>query len=375
MEQEPTNIDKMKTFITALISCSLMLGAVAMAQQDEEQQKGKKEKKSQQASPAQAQPQATAAGQGGTKRGKGARHEEHAPTTANSPAATESANVNAGQERGKRKGKAAAHEEATSSGATENANVNATTQEGGKRKGKRAEAATSPAATENANVNATTQEGGKHKGKRSEAAMKQPSPAAAAGTSAAVSGGAGAKPTKAGNIGKNGKQVDVQRIKGQHTNFRAQAKPQQIKTVTYNQNYRIVGAESWQGPQYEVFRAYTPAWHDSGWYRSNFSRVELIGGGYYYFNNGYWYPAWGYDPAAQYYAYDGPIYVGQRAEPPDQVIADVQAELKDMGYYTGEVDGLLGPITREALTAYQADHGLYTTAAIDEPTLDALGMS
>jgi peptidoglycan hydrolase-like protein with peptidoglycan-binding domain len=46
-----------------------------------------------------------------------------------------------------------------------------------------------------------------------------------------------------------------------------------------------------------------------------------------------------------------------------------------MGYYDGEVDGLLGPITREALTAYQADHGLYTTAAIDEPTLDALGMS
>jgi peptidoglycan hydrolase-like protein with peptidoglycan-binding domain len=45
-----------------------------------------------------------------------------------------------------------------------------------------------------------------------------------------------------------------------------------------------------------------------------------------------------------------------------------------MGYYTGEVDGLLGPLTREALTAYQADQGLATTAAIDEPTLDSLGM-
>ncbi len=221
-----------------------------------------------------------------------------------------------------------------------------------------------------------SKKGGKHKGKHAEAAMKTGSPslAATAGTSA-VSGGAGAKPTKAGNIGKNGKQVDVQKIKGQHTNFRAQAQPQKIKSVTYNQNYRIVGAERWAGPQYEVFRVYTPGWHDSGWYRSNFARVELIGGGYYYFNNGYWYPAWGYDPAAQYYAYDGPIYVGQRAEPPDQVIADVQAELQDMGYYRGEVDGLLGPLTREALTAYQSDHGLYTTAVIDEPTLDALGMS
>lgn len=330
-----------------------MLGAIAMAQQDEEQQKAKKEKKSQQSS--QAQPQATAAGaHAGTKPGKGAaKHEEHAPTMAHTPAASESANVNATQEHGKHKDKGAAH----------------------------TEAATSPAATENAN--ATVNEGaGKNKNKgaaHTEAAMKtgSPNPAATVRTSATAGTSAvsGTAKIKSGTVGKNGKTVNVQQIKAAHTSFRAQPKPEKIKTVTYNQNYRIVNAERWQGPRYEVFRAYQPAWHDSGWYRSNFSRVEMIGGGYYYFNNGYWYPAWGYDPAAQYYAYDGPIYVGQRAEPPDQVIADVQAALKDMGYYDGEVDGLLGPITREALTAYQADHGLYTTAAIDEPTLDALGMS
>jgi len=167
----------------------------------------------------------------------------------------------------------------------------------------------------------------------------------------------------------------VQQIKAQHANFRAQPKPQQVPAVTYNQNYRIQGSDQWQGQQYEVFRSYRPEWHDQGWYRSRYNRVELIGGGYYYWNNGYWYPAWGYDSGAQYYAYDGPIYVGHRAEPPDRVIADVQAELQQMGYYKGEVDGLLGPMTREALTAYQADQGLATTAAIDEPTLDSLGMS
>jgi peptidoglycan hydrolase-like protein with peptidoglycan-binding domain len=58
----------------------------------------------------------------------------------------------------------------------------------------------------------------------------------------------------------------------------------------------------------------------------------------------------------------------------DQVIADVQALLQQVGYYKPEVDGLLGPLTREALAAYQADQGLTTTAAIDEPTLDSLGM-
>jgi putative peptidoglycan binding protein len=166
----------------------------------------------------------------------------------------------------------------------------------------------------------------------------------------------------------------VQQIKSQHTNFRAQPKPQQVPAVTFNQNYRIQGSEQWQGPQYEVFRSYHPERHDEGWYRSHYNRVELIGGGYYYWNNGYWYPAWGFNPSAEYYAYDGPIYVGHRAEPPDQVIADVQALLQQMGYYRGEVDGLLGPLTREALTAYQADQGLTTTAAIDEPTLDSLGL-
>jgi hypothetical protein len=167
----------------------------------------------------------------------------------------------------------------------------------------------------------------------------------------------------------------VQQIKAQHANFRAQPKPQQVPAVTFNQNYRIQGSDRWQGQQYEVFRSYHPERHDEGWYRSHFGRVELIGGGYYYFNSGYWYPAWGYNPSSEYYAYDGPIYVGQRAEPPDRVIADVQAELQQMGYYKGEVDGLLGPLTREALAAYQTDQGLTTTAAIDEPTLDALGMS
>jgi hypothetical protein len=225
------------------------------------------------------------------------------------------------------------------------------------------------------------------KGMKEHAAKTSPAPAAAAASATpAVStathqkGQANVAAEKgqanvAAGAKKKPDQQQVQQIKAQHANFRAQPKPQQVPAVTYNQNYRIQGSEGWQGPQYEVFRAYRPEWHDEGWYRSRYTRVELIGGGYYYWNNGYWYPAWGYSPSAQYYAYDGPIYVGHRAEPPDQVIADVQAELQQMGYYRGEVDGLLGPLTREALTAYQADQGLAPTAAIDEPTLDSLGMS
>ena len=215
------------------------------------------------------------------------------------------------------------------------------------------------------------------KGMKGHAAKTSPTPAAAAASVAPTGAAAGQQNAQANVPGGKKAKPDpqkVQQIKTQHANFRAQPKPQQVPAVTYNQNYRIQGSDRWQGPQYEVFRSYRPERHDQGWYRSRYNRVELIGGGYYFFNSGYWYPAWGYSPQAEYYAYDGPIYVGQRAEPPDKVIADVQAVLQEMGYYTGEVDGLLGPLTREALTAYQADQGLSTTAAIDQPTLDSLGM-
>jgi hypothetical protein len=167
----------------------------------------------------------------------------------------------------------------------------------------------------------------------------------------------------------------VQEIKREHANFHAQPKPEQVPAVTFNQGYRIHGSDQWQGRQYEAFRSYHPERHDRDWYHSHFNRVVLIGGGYYYLNSGYWYPAWGYDPANEYYAYDAPIYVGHAAEPPDRVIADVQASLQEMGYYKGEVDGLLGPLTREALAGYQSDNGLTQTEMIDEPTLDSLGMS
>ena len=201
--------------------------------------------------------------------------------------------------------------------------------------------------------------------------VKQPATEAGA-TSAAGQQNAQAK---AGAKGKKPDPQQVQQVKSQHTSFRAQPKPQQVQAVTFNQNHRIEGSDRWQGQHYEVFRSYHPEWHDQGWYHSHYQRVELIAGGYYFFNTGYWFPAWGYSPSAQYYAYDAPIYVGQRAVPPDQVIADVQALLQQMGYYTGEVDGLLGPLTREALTAYQTDQGLTATAVIDQPTLDSLDLA
>jgi hypothetical protein len=166
----------------------------------------------------------------------------------------------------------------------------------------------------------------------------------------------------------------VQKIQAQHKNFKAQPKTA-ISSVQFNPNHRIAAAQNWTGPQYEVFRTYQPQWHDRSWWSSRYTTLSLIAGGWYFWDAGYWYPAWGYDESAAYYPYDGPIYVGSNPRPFDQVVADVQAVLQEQGYYTGEIDGLVGPLTRDALAAYQQAAGLPPTASIDQPTLESLGLT
>lgn len=115
--------------------------------------------------------------------------------------------------------------------------------------------------------------------------------------------------------------------------------------------------------------------HDRSWWRSRFNTTfVLFGGGYYYWWNGYWYPAYGYSPYYNNYLYSEPIY-GYNNLAPGQVIENVQLALRDQGYYPGAIDGLVGPQTRAALGAYQRDHGLVITQAVDEPTLVTLGLA
>ena len=114
--------------------------------------------------------------------------------------------------------------------------------------------------------------------------------------------------------------------------------------------------------------------HDRSWYRNNYSRFALFAGGYYYWDRGYWYPAYGYDPSYSVYIYDEPIY-GYNDLDPSQVIVNVQLQLQAAGYYHGAIDGLIGPMTRSALARYQIDTGLYVSRAIDGPTLASLGLT
>ena len=53
----------------------------------------------------------------------------------------------------------------------------------------------------------------------------------------------------------------------------------------------------------------------------------------------------------------------------------VQSRLKDLGYYTGNIDGIYGPLTRSAVINFQRDYGLSVDGIVGPETLGALGVS
>lgn len=221
-----------------------------------------------------------------------------------------------------------------------------------------------------------TAAGDRQRGKKNQTqAERQTAKAANAGR---VKGAGKPNQAKTANVSDQnaakGKFAKNKALKPQHFNLPKQPNTVKAPRVKFQQGRRIAGSQNWQGQQYTVFRNYKSEWHDQNWWRGHYrNNITFVFGAPYYWNAGYWFPAWGYNPNA-YYAWDGPIYAYNRL-PPDQVIANVQSALQQQGYYRGEVDGLIGPLTRGAIADYQRDHGLYTTSTIDQPTLQSLGMT
>src|ERR1035437_10712945 len=63
--------------------------------------------------------------------------------------------------------------------------------------------------------------------------------------------------------------------------------------------------------------------HDRIWWKSHYTTIIFVTGGYYYWDAGYWFPAWGDDPVYDVYDYDGPIYTYGNLLP-DQVVLNAQ---------------------------------------------------
>lgn len=56
-------------------------------------------------------------------------------------------------------------------------------------------------------------------------------------------------------------------------------------------------------------------------------------------------------------------------------IRQAQQKLHEQGYAVGEIDGKLGPQTRQAVQAFQRDHNLSGNGTLDQQTIAALGDS
>jgi Putative peptidoglycan binding domain len=86
----------------------------------------------------------------------------------------------------------------------------------------------------------------------------------------------------------------------------------------------------------------------------------------------------GYDPSgynqddAEYYNRGGAYNSSDQYN--DRTIADAQTQLAKEGYYGGDIDGVLGPETRRAITSFQSDHGLRVTGNLTQETLSTLGL-
>ena len=150
---------------------------------------------------------------------------------------------------------------------------------------------------------------------------------------------------------------------------------------------RSFAGHSFAGPSFAQHQGMSFARHGDHFGDRDHSRDRdhFRHGGNFFFGDpfGYDYPYYGYD--YPYYGYDYPYYgyyddnAGAYAEGPSstsqEIIIAVQKELTQLGYYHGQVDGLIGPQTERAIRWFQSVDKLPVTGQIDDPTLKALRIS
>jgi hypothetical protein len=106
----------------------------------------------------------------------------------------------------------------------------------------------------------------------------------------------------------------------------------------------------------------------SGW--NHGQEYAWHGHHYRWFNNG-WFIIDPYPWAAGYYGtgyYNGPGYNS------GSVSVEVQQALSQQGYYNGPIDGVVGPGTSAAISAYQQNNGLPVTGTITPAVVNGLGI-
>jgi Putative peptidoglycan binding domain len=134
--------------------------------------------------------------------------------------------------------------------------------------------------------------------------------------------------------------------------------------------------------------------HEANWHGDWDRRhAHFDHGRFFVFIGGFWwglddgfYP-WDYLPyyADDYYPYD--YYTDNPENQPydntavddgiaaaDATVEAAQTELTQLGYYTGPIDGVFGPTTRDAVAKYQIANQLNITGSLSPDTLQSLGL-
>jgi len=130
--------------------------------------------------------------------------------------------------------------------------------------------------------------------------------------------------------------------------------------------------------------------HDTNWHNDWDRRhAHFDHGRFFVFNDGFWFGLddgffpWDYLPyyADDYYPYD--YYADSlpynnnayNIDPADSAtIQAVQRQLLSLGYYSGSIDGVFGPSTRDAVAKYQIANHLNVTGSLSPDTIQSLGV-
>lgn len=64
----------------------------------------------------------------------------------------------------------------------------------------------------------------------------------------------------------------------------------------------------------------------------------------------------------------------QRLSLDQDTVRQLQEQLQNQGYQVGQIDGVMGPRTQQALTSFQRDQNLQATGQPDQQTMAALGI-
>ena len=160
---------------------------------------------------------------------------------------------------------------------------------------------------------------------------------------ASLSGGTGTR-----TLGRHSQAFSANREFNRSNNYGGHWYPAHTHT-----NWDRGRAHYWHGHHYR--------WYNGGWL--------IFDGGFWPYDYGY--PYYGYDnyPGTVYQ----PSYVSDYYDA-TAVATDVQSALADMGYYRGPIDGIIGPMTRQAIEDYQRDRGLVVSGRINRALLESLGL-